>query len=157
METSMTLVHRQGVLEWIGIKREIFEGDLLSPILFTVSLYLLSKELQKTGYGYQFDEKTKINHLFYVDDFKLHERNDSQLNRLVNRVKMVSDDIKMEFGINKYVQATFKKGKKVSTERIKLADKNVIQKWEPPVTYTYLGIKEGDGTEQHNMKIWNQE
>ena len=32
----------------------------------------LSQELLKTGYGYQLDEQTKINHLFYVDGLKLY-------------------------------------------------------------------------------------
>ena len=40
----MTLVHKEGVLETgpIRIKRGIFQGDLLSPLLFTMSLNHLS-------------------------------------------------------------------------------------------------------------------
>ena len=74
-KTNMTLVHKEGVLETglIRIKRGIFQGDSLNPLLFTMSLNPLSQELQKTGYGYQLDEQTKINHLFYVDDLKLME------------------------------------------------------------------------------------
>ena len=52
-----------------------------------------------TGYGCQLDEQTKINHLFYVDDLKLYGSNDNQLKRLVNTVKKVSNDIKLEFGL----------------------------------------------------------
>ena len=72
--TNMTLVHKEEVLETglIRIKRGIFQGDSLSPLLFTMSLNPLSWELQKTGYGYQLDEQTKINHLLYVDDLKLY-------------------------------------------------------------------------------------
>ena len=72
-KTNMTLVHKEGVLETgpIRIKRWMFHGDLLSPLLFTTSLNPISQELQMTGYGYQLDEQTKINHLFYVDDLKL--------------------------------------------------------------------------------------
>ena len=62
-----------------------------------MSLNPLSKELQKTGYGYQLDERTKINHLFYVDDLKLYGTSDNQLTGLINTMKNVSDDIKMEF------------------------------------------------------------
>ena len=61
------------------IKIGIFQGDSLSPLLFTMSLNPLSKEFQKTGYGYQLDEQTKINHLFYVDDLKLYGTSDKQL------------------------------------------------------------------------------
>ena len=77
-KTNMTLVHKEGVLETgpIRIKRGILQGDSLSPLLFTMSLNPLSQELQKTGYGYQLDEQTKISHLFYVDDLKLYGTSD---------------------------------------------------------------------------------
>ena len=119
-KTNMTLVHKEGVLETgpIRIKRGIFQGDSLSPLLFTMSLNPLSKELQKTGYGYQLDEQTKINHLFYVDDLKLYGTSDKQLTGLINTVKNISDDIKMELGLDKCAKASFKRGKKVSAEGI---------------------------------------
>ena len=114
-KTNMVLVHESGVLETgpISIKRGIFQGDSLSPLLFTMSLNPLSPELQKTGYGYQLDKLTKINHLFYVADLKLYGTSDNQLNGLISTVKKVSDDIQMEFGLDKCAKATFKRGKKV--------------------------------------------
>ena len=88
-KTDITLVHKEGVLETgpIRIKRGIFQGDSLSPLLFTMSLNPLSQELQKMGYGYQMDEQTKINHLFYADDLKLYGTSDKQLTGLINTVK----------------------------------------------------------------------
>ena len=117
-KTNMTLVHKQGVPETgpTSIKQGIFQGDSLSSLLFTMSLNPLSRELQKTGYGSQLDEQIKINHLFYADDLKLYGTNDNQLAGLVNTVKKVWDDIKMEFGLNKCAKATFKRGKKMSAE-----------------------------------------
>ena len=90
-KTNMTPVHKEGVLETgtIRIKRGIFQCDSLSPLLFTMSLNPLSQELQKTGYGYQLDEQTKINHLFYVDGLKLYGTSDNQLTGLINTVKIV--------------------------------------------------------------------
>ena len=57
-KTNMVLIHESGVLETgtIIIKRGIFQGDSLSPLLFTMSHNPLSRELQKTGYGYQLDK-----------------------------------------------------------------------------------------------------
>ena len=34
------------------IRRGIFQGDSLSPLLFCMALNPLSKELNRTGYGY---------------------------------------------------------------------------------------------------------
>ena len=98
----MTLLNKEGVLETgpFRIKRGIFQGDSLSPLLFTMSLNPLSQELQKTGYGYQLDEQTKINHLLYVDDLKLYGTSDNKLTGLINTVKNISDDILMEFGLD---------------------------------------------------------
>ena len=148
----MTLVHGKGVLETgpIQIKRGIFQGDSLSPLLFTMSLNPISTELNRTGYGYQLDKETKISHLFYVDDLKLYATNDSQLNGLVKTVKKMSDDIRMDFELDKCAKTTFKAGKKVSTENIPITDETVIQDQEG--TYTYLGVEEGDGIEHSRMK-----
>ena len=48
-KTNMTLVHKEGVLETgpISIKRGIFQGDSLSPILFTMSLILSAKNSKR--------------------------------------------------------------------------------------------------------------
>ena len=42
-------------------------------------------------------------------------------------MKNVSDEIKMEFGLDKCAKATFKRGKKVSAEGIPLSDNQVMQ------------------------------
>ena len=151
----MVLVHENGLLETgpISIKRGIFQGDSLSPLLFTMSLNPLSQELQKTGYGYQLDKQTKINHLFYVDDLKLYGTSDSQLNGLISTVKKVSDDIQIEFGLDKCAKATFKRGKKVSAEDILLNDHQLIQDLDQAETYKYLGMEEGEGVQHHQMKV----
>ena len=118
-----------------------------------MSLNPLSQELQKTGYGYQLDEQTKINHLFYVDGLKLYGTSDNQLTRLINTVKNVSDNINMEFGLDKYAKASFKRGKKVSAEGIPLNDNQVIQDLDQAETYKYLGMEEGEGVQHHKMKV----
>ena len=154
-KTNMTLVHKGAVLETgpIRIKRGIFQGDSLLALLFTMSLNSLSRELQKTGYGHQLDEQTKINHLFYVDDLKLYGTSDNQLTGLINIVKNVSDDIKIECELDKCAKASFKRGKKVSAEGIPLNDNQVIQDLDQAETYKYLGMEEGEGVQHHKMKV----
>ena len=50
----------------------------------------------------------------------------------------MSDDIQMEFGLDKYAKATFKRGKKTSAEGITLNDNKVIQDLDQAETYKYL-------------------
>ena len=105
------------------------------------------------GYGYQLDEQTKINHLFYVDDLKLYGTSDKQLTGLINTVRNVSDGIKMEFGLDKCAKASFKRGKKVSADGIPLNDNQVIQDLNQAETYKYLGMEEEEGIQHHKMKV----
>jgi len=58
----------------INIKCEIFQGDSLSPLLFTIVLIPLSYLLQESGKGYQISPNVKINHLLYMDDIKLYDQ-----------------------------------------------------------------------------------
>ena len=149
-KTNMTLVHKEGGIKTgpIRIKRGIFQGDSLSPLLFSMSLNPLSQELQNTGYGFQLDEQIKINHLFYVDDPKLYGTSDNQLTGLINTVKMYWMTSRWEFGFDKCAQASFKRGKKVSPGGIPLNNKQVIQDLDQTETYKYPGMEEGEGVQQ---------
>ena len=55
----------------VNIKRGIFQGDALSPLLFVVAMIPLTHVLRKIKSGYEFTKsKEKINHLLYMDDLK---------------------------------------------------------------------------------------
>ena len=58
----------------------------------------------------------------------------------------VSDDIKMEFGLDKCAKASFKRGKEVSAEGIPLNDNQVIQDLDQAETYNYLRMEKGSNT-----------
>ena len=81
------------------------------------------------------------------------EPSDKQLTGLINTVKNVSDDIKMEFGLDKCAKASFKRGKKVSAEGIPLNDYQVIQDLDQAETYKYLGMEEEEGVQHYKMKV----
>ena len=86
-----------------------------------------------------------INHLFYMDDLKLFARNDNELTGLLDTVKKFSDDIGMQFGLDKCAKVTFIKGKIVKTENITLDVSTTIRELEQEGTYKYLGIQEAEG------------
>ena len=87
-----------------------------------------------------------------MDDLKLYGTSDNQLNGLISTVKKVSDDIQMEFGLDKCAKATFKRGKKVSAEGVLLNDHQFIKDLDQSETYKYLGMEEG-GVQHHQMKV----
>jgi hypothetical protein len=64
----------------IKINRGIFQGDLLSPLLFCISLISLTNELNRSKCGYQvYGTERKINHLLYTDDLKLIGRSEEEI------------------------------------------------------------------------------
>ena len=72
----------------VKIKRGIFQGDSLSPLLFVVAMISLSILLRKENTGYKFATDGKmVNHLF-MDDLKLYERSKSDLDALIDLVKV---------------------------------------------------------------------
>ena len=100
------------------IRRGIFQGDSLSPLLFCMAPNPQSKELNKTGYGYRMTtghgetfKRLLINHLLYMDDLKLYGRNSDQLDGLFHVVRTFSDDMQMKFGLDKCAVAHFVNGR----------------------------------------------
>ena len=61
----------------VKIKRRIFQGDSLFPLMFVLALIPLSFILRKVKPAYEFSEsKEKINHLLFMDDLKLDSRSE---------------------------------------------------------------------------------
>lgn len=113
----------------IQTKRGIFQGDSLSPLLFCITLISLSKELNrtKTGYKVRGNEKA-INHLLFMDDLKLIAKNESELGQQILIVKKFSDDIRMEFGLDKCAKVMLKKGRYAQSENLQVGlDKHIQQ------------------------------
>lgn len=89
-KTTSYLNHTRGTAtsNYLNIRRGIFQGDFLLPLLFCLSLISLTHELKN---------------------------NDHELTGLLNSVKWFSDDIGMDFGLDKCAKVTFKKGRIIET------------------------------------------
>ena len=103
----------------INIKRGIFQGDSLLPILFCISFITLSLELNSSGYRYKIVTE-QVTYLFYMNDLNLYPKDDRELEELLRIVKGFSDGIGMEFGKNKCSKASFKRGKLENSDHIRL-------------------------------------
>ena len=134
----------------VNIKRGIFQGDSLSPLIFVICMIPLSKVLRKAKAGYRLGD-VKISHLLFMDDLKMFAKNKNEIDSLVSTVQMISQDIGMQFGVKKCGVTVMKRGKLVESEDIELTNGESIK--EVGVEgYKYLGILELDKIKEKEMK-----
>ena len=100
----------------LEIKRGIFQGDSLFPLVFVLELIPLSLILRKVKATYEFSEsKQKINHLLFMDNVKLYTLSEKGLDSLVQAVRVFNEAIGMEFTIEKCAMLVIDKGKVVKS------------------------------------------
>jgi hypothetical protein len=107
---NTNLEHKSKHLINVNIKRGIFQGDSLSPLLFVTSLIPLSILLRDVKHGYRFRAGRKVNHLLFMDDLKLYGKSKAEVEALVNTVRIFTDDIGMKFGLQKCAPLVMKRG-----------------------------------------------
>ena len=88
----------------------------------------------------------------YRDDIKLFTKNEKELETLIQTVKIYSQDIKMEFGIEKWSMLVMRSGKRHMTEGVELPNQVIIRTLGEKETYKYLGILEAGTIKQVEMK-----
>ena len=153
MKSWQTVLTSNGVnLGEVNIKRGIFQGDSLSPLLFVIALIPLTLILRKATAGYHFTDKTKVNHLLFMDDLKLYGKDKAQLKSLTQTVRIFSHNIGMQFGIEKCAVLVLKRGKLVESDGIQLPDDNEIKSLKEGEGYKYLGVIEADEMLHCQMK-----
>ena len=75
----------------------------------------LNHILRKCTAGYKLSRsQEKINHLMYMDDIKLFAKNEKELETLIHALRIYSQDIGMEFGIEKKCHTYNEKWQKTS-------------------------------------------
>jgi len=95
----------------IQIRRGIFQGDSLSPLLFCIALIPLTNELNRADCGCQVHgTESKISHLLYMDDLKLLGRKENDLENEMKIVQTNSKDTNMKFGLENCVRICLKRG-----------------------------------------------
>ena len=109
----------------------IFQGDSISPLLFCICLIPLTEQLNRLKRGYEeHTTKSKISHLLYMDELKLITKSEEELQKQIQTVKIFSDDINMELGLEKCAKITFKRGKLTHLQNLVIDTNRVIQELE---------------------------
>ncbi|KAI5731018.1 hypothetical protein M8J77_003330 [Diaphorina citri] len=156
-KTKILVQTNQGRIETeeIYIRKGIFQGDALSPLLFCIALIPLSTMLNNSRIGYKLrNQETKVNHLLYMDDVKLYANNERRLNTLIEIVKTFSDDIGMKFGLDKCAKVIIDKGKVRQRDNILEEESTLsIRELESGESYKYLGVLEDEHIDQKKMKV----
>ena len=114
MKVFLNTGKEQKEIEEIKYLNRILQGDLLSLILFILSMNPLSFLLAKCdGYtiGTRSKSNTILNHLFFIDDLKLFARNLCIAKQLLDIVTTFSKDINMQFGVDKCTYIYIERGK----------------------------------------------
>ena len=139
----------------VHITRGIFQGDSLSSPLFSL-MQALTLVLRKVKAGYDpGDGKGMINHLLFMDDLKKpYGKNENQVDSLVPSVRIVAEDMPMEFGIPKCAILLMKRGKVFQSEEIMLPGNNKMRSLNvyENENYNYLGVLEADDVKHSKMK-----
>ena len=136
----------------VNIRRGIFQGDSLSPLLFMVAMIPMTGVLERMEVGYQLKKGgSRINHLMFMDNIKLFGRGTKEIDTFVQTVRIISGDIRMELGIEKFALVNIQKGKVTRTEGIQLPDRNNTEDIDETV-YKYLGIKQDEEIKHQQMK-----
>ena len=137
----------------VFIKRGIFQGDSLSPLLFVICLIPVTYILRNMSQGYHFEmNELKINHLLFMDDLKLYASSQKALDSLVQTVRIFSSDIGMQFGIEKCAVLRMHRGVMKDLSGIRLPDDCEIRGLKEGESYKYLGVLEADEIKSREMR-----
>ena len=96
----------------IKVNRGILQGDSFCVRLFTFALNPIAWYLRSTEeYTLSHAPNKKITHLLFVDDLKSYHKFEQKAAVVLSKLKMMSKDLGLEWGINKCAAVHIKRGR----------------------------------------------
>ena len=96
----------------VKIQEGNFQGDALSPLLPVIVMMPLNHIFKKCiGVYKPIESQEMINHITYMNDMKPFDKNEVELETLIQTLGIYSDDIEMLFGIEKCAMLIMRSGK----------------------------------------------
>ena len=118
-----------------------------------ITMMSLNDILRKCTARYKLPKlQEKINPLMYMDDIKLFVKNQKELETLIHTVRIYSQGIGMEFGIETCATQVIRSDKQHLTDRMELLNQDKIRILEEKETYKYFEILKVDTIKQVEMK-----
>ena len=87
-----------------------------------------------------------------MNDIKMYAKNEKELKTLIQGVRIYSQDIGIEFGIEKCAMLIMRSRKQCIAEGIELANQEKVRMLREKEIYKYLGVLEVDTIKQVEVK-----
>ena len=117
-----SIQHEEKRFAELKIQRDIFQGDALLSLLLVIVIMPLNHILRKCTGGYKLTKShEKINYLMYI---KLFAKSEKELVTRVQAVRIYTQDLGMEFGIEKSAILIMRSRIRQMTEGIKLPNQH---------------------------------
>ncbi|GMH46187.1 hypothetical protein BSKO_14155 [Bryopsis sp. KO-2023] len=128
----------------ITLKRGIFQGDTLSPLLFCLAMapttVMLRKEDQwEWGLARERLPVYAFNHQMFIDDLKMYGKSEQHLGQLIVVARRSCEEMGLQFSIEKCAKSAVIRGKQPTG----MSTGVVFAMLSPGDTYKYLGIPQG--------------
>ena len=135
----------------IQIKTGVFQGDVISGNLYTLSKNPISWELKRfDGYTLSKPIKEKVTHSIFIDDLKCYNKSVTEQKKMMSHAKTLMSDAGLEWNVKKTKVLNIRKGKVDSvTKDLTLQDGTVVKCLENEDVYKFLGVPE---SELHDVK-----
>ena len=139
-KTTFTVGARGSEISFkVKLKRGIFQGDSLSPLLFCLAITPVSAALQGSSGYYNNSMKQTLTQFFFVDELKVYADSETALKRTLKIVKESSQAVGMALGLRKCGTVHMRKGR---VERSEEESETQYPELDSEGHYKYLGIEQ---------------